>query len=229
MNTHSRALWDFLQMAHERGLNDEFIRLFGSKMFNPSRDLVDNLGEFEDMVLEQDLGKINALLEQWMVPVLNSLTNEETIDSMKFFLVKFGPGIKNVIGDDQDLAESAKNIARLMTLAKKMILLFGPIAVSVATPYIIDKLKNNGEKYGAQAGKVLSGIAAASNEFDKADPNFISDFARGFKKELDSPEIKTATDRITGMILDQKIHPGRLAFKIISAKIKRRFGGRGRD
>jgi hypothetical protein len=229
MNAQSRALWDFLAMAQERGLSDEFFKLFGSKLFNPSKDLVDNLGEVEDLVLDLDLRKINELLDQWMEPVLKSLTNEETIDGMKFFLIKFGPGIKTMIGDDQDLMESARNIFKLMILAKKMILLFGPIAVSVATPYIMNTMKGNGEQYGAKAGKLLNGLVRASNDLDSADPGFLSDFARGLKKEIDSSQINKTTDRIVGVILDQKPQVFRFAFRTFTARFKRKFGNGGRN
>jgi hypothetical protein len=229
MNAQSRALWDFLAMAQERGLSDEFFKLFGSKLFNPSKDLVDNLGEVEDLVLALDLEKINSMLDQWMEPVLKSLTNEETIDGMKFFLTKFGPGIKNLIGDDEDLVESAKNIIKLMMLAKNMMLLFGPVAVSAATPYIMDALKGKGETCGVRAGQLLNGLVKASNDLDSADPDFLSDFARGFKKEIDSPQINKATDRIVGVILDQKPQVARFAFRTFTARLKRKFGNGGRN
>ena len=229
MNTQSKALWDFLAMAYERGLSDEFLKLFGPKMFNPSKDLVENLGEVEDLVMDLDLSKMNEVLDQWMEPVLKSLTDEEIIDGMKFLLVKFGPGIKTIIGDDQDLMESGKNIFKLMMLAKKMILLFGPIAVSVATPFIMDALKGNGERCGAQAGKLLNSFAKASNEFDKADPEFLSDFARGFEKEIDSSEVNKAADRIVGVVLDQKPQMVRFAFRTFAARMKRKFGNKGRN
>jgi hypothetical protein len=225
MESQTKAVWDFMEIAYRKGLLDEFLELVGY-MISPEADLSELLATLEDRGSEMDLGAIDEILGEMLVLAMRALSDEDVVEGLKVLLTTTRPLIEGVMraagGDTNVIMDMAKGIGKSILSLKPVVLAIAPVVSKMASPYIEGFFK---EKGGQILGSGINLFCALINRINEKDPSVISGFMSGLFDVVDSDEARKTADTLVGSFLDQRPSLVGWAAATLVTRVKKRLIG----
>ena len=201
MESQTKAVFDFMQVASRIGLLDGLLTLAGS-MISPDAELDELLGNLEDRANEVDLKSIDEKLGEMLVPVMRALTDEEVAEGMKVLLSTFNPVIKGMMeaagGDMEVFKEMLKDRWKSILSMKTTIVVLARIILKVTSPRVDEFFK---DRAGDITGNGINSFCTMINGIEERDPEIISGFMSNLFDTVDSNEFRKTVDTLVGPLL----------------------------
>ncbi len=220
MEERSRALFDFMQLSYQRGLMDDILAL--GDLLDPNMDTVEMLESFDDAVVAMDLEPVAAMCRDQLQPMLQSLTNAESIDALRAILQTSRPYLTKFIKDGGQ-KNPLQNVQTLGALMPHLVVLLKHLA-PVAKPYVQPFVRLFFEDSGNLLGRTLNAMSDAILKSHAEDPELVGRIFTSLFRTLDTKQFGRAMEIVAGGLLDQRPQVVRWTLGTVLARIKKRFG-----
>jgi len=219
MEERSRALFDFLQLSYQRGLMDDVMAL--GDLLDPNMDTVDFLESFDEAVVAMDLEPVAAMCRDQLQPMLQSLTNAESIDALRAILQTSRPYLAKFLQEDGQ-KNPLQNVQTLGALMPHLVVLLKHLA-PVAKPYVQPFMRLFFEDSGNLLGRALNAMSDAILKSHAEDPELVGRIFTSLFRTLDTKQFGRAMEILMGGLLDQRPQVARWTLGTVFTRIKKRF------
>jgi hypothetical protein len=219
MEERSRALFDFLQLSYQRGLMDDILAL--GDLLDPNMDTVEMLESFDDAVVAMDLEPVAAMCRDQLQPMLQSLTNAESIDALRAILQTSRPYLTKFIQDGGQ-KNPLQNVQTLGAIIPHLVVLLKHLA-PVAKPYVQPFVRLFVEDSGKQLGRALNAMSRAVIEAHTREPEHVNRIFTDLFSTLDTKQFGRAMEVLANGMLDQRPKVVRWTLGTVFTRIKKRF------
>lgn len=196
----TRAVWDFMEGAHSKGLLDELLGLVGA-LSDPEADLGEQLGNFEDRLTDADFSRFEQMSTEVLTPLLQALSEEKVLESLHVLAITLRPlvegAMERVGGEPKVMNEMLGLIKQNLVCLKTVAVALAPVLAKVYGPAVEAFVRERG---GALAGEVINRACTAINRNPEIATRMISDLFG----TVDGGAFGTAADTVVGAVLDQR-------------------------
>jgi hypothetical protein len=200
MEALTRAVWDFMEGAHRKGLLDELLGLVGA-LSDPDADLGEQLGNFEDRLTEADFSHFEEMSTEVLTPLLKALSEEKVLESLHVLVITLRPlvdgALERVGGDTKVMNEMLGLVKQNLVCLKTLAVALMPVLAKVYGPAVEAFVKERG---GVLAGEVINRACTAVNR----NPEIATQMIFDLFATVDGGAFSTAADTVVGAVLDQK-------------------------
>jgi hypothetical protein len=200
MEEQSRILLDFLRLSYQRGLMDDFMAL--GDLLDPNIDTIDYLESFDDAVAAMDLKPFAATYKDQLLPLIQSLTNDESIDALRAILQVSRPYLAKLVQEGSQ-ENPLQNVQKLVALIPHLFVLLKNLA-PVAKPYVQPFVSLFVEDSGNLLGRSLNVMSSAIVKSHAEDPERVGRIFSSLFKTLDTNQFGAAMEILMGGFLDQR-------------------------
>lgn len=198
----TRAVWEFMEGAHSKGLLDELLGLVGA-LSDPEVDLGEQLGNFEDRLADADFTGFEEMSTEVLTPLLRALAEEKVMESLHVLVITLRPlvngALERVGSEPRVIKEVLGLVKKNLVCLKTVSVALAPVMAKVYGPAVEAFVKERG---GGLAGEIINRACTAINRNPDMATQMISDlFAT-----VDGGAVGTAADTVVGAVLDQKPH-----------------------
>jgi hypothetical protein len=200
MEEQSRILWDFLRLSYQRGLMDDFMAL--GDLLDPNMDTIDILESFDDAVVAMDVKPLAAMYKDQLLPLIQYLTNDESIDALRAILQASRPYLAKLVQEGGQ-KNALQNVQKLVALMPHLFVLLKHLA-PVAKPYVQPFVRLFVEDSGNLLGRSLNAMSDAIVKSHVEDPERVGRIFSSLFKTLDTNQFGAAMEILMGGFLDQR-------------------------
>lgn len=219
MEEQSRILWDFLRLSYQRGLTDDFMAL--GDLLDPNMDTMDLLESFDDAVAAMDLEPLSAAYKEQLLPLIQTLTNAESIDALRAVLQASRPYLAKLVQEGGQ-KNPLQNVKKLMVLMPHMVVLLKHLA-PVVKPYVEPFVRLFFEDSGKILGNALNGMSDAVVKSHAEDPELVGRIFTSLFQTLDTRQLGAALEILVGGFLDQRPQVARWALDTLLLRVMKRY------
>ena len=200
MEALTRAVWDFMEGAHRKGLLDELLGLVGA-LSDPEADLSELLGNFEDRLTDADFGHFEQMSTEILTPLLQALAQDRVLESLHVLVITLRPVVDGALeradGDTKVMKAVLGLIKQNLVCLKTVAVALTPVLAKVYGPAVEEFIKERG---GGLAADAVNTACIAINRNPEVATRLVSDlFAM-----VDGRAFGRAADTVVGAVLDQK-------------------------
>jgi len=199
MEAVTRAVWDFMHSAYNKGVLDEILAIAG-QFLDPEMDLGEQLGNFEDALTGANFTAFENFSRGGMVPVLQALSQDDAMEGLSTFISAAKSLVEAGQRKDGDVKEHLKVVAMIgkgLLALKPVVLAVLPVIAKVYGPAVVGLVDKH---LGGKAAGAINSACAAINTNPRITSHVLSDLFAG----VDGETFRRAMDTIVGTFLDQR-------------------------